>query len=128
MSDTLRKLPADAGSEAGPGAIQPRNLSAVAQERRRVVGNPASARLESGVGNCCPGLEWDVRNLEGRFFPGLLFWVVTEPLAPVPEALPDQAGIRLKYLDYLADPMLPERSAEPVENVFLSMPARAWPH
>lgn len=105
---------------AHPHAVRPRNLSARADERRRVVGNPASARLESGVGNCFPGLEWDVRNLEGRFFPGLLFWVVTEPLAPVPEALPDQAGIRLKYLDYLADPMLPERSAEPWVQALLS--------
>lgn len=88
--------------------VTPRNRSA----RAAVMGNPASARMESGVGNCFPGLEMDVRVLEGRFFPGLLFWVVTEPLAPVPEAIPNQAGIRLKYLDYEADPMLPERSDE----------------
>jgi len=91
--------------------IKPRNRTALAA-RPAVVGNPASSRLESGVGNCFPGLEMDVRNLEGRFFPGLLFWVITEPLAPVPEAIPNQAGIRLKYLDYEADPMLPERSDE----------------
>ncbi len=105
--------------------IRPRNLSARANTQaaatgRRVVGNPAGARLESGVGNCFPGLEWDVRNLEGRFFPGLLFWVVTEPLAPVPEAPTNQAGIRLKYLDYLSDPLLPERSAEPWVQTLLA--------
>lgn len=38
---------------------------------RTVVGNPSSTRLESGVGNCFPGLECDLRNLERRFFPFL---------------------------------------------------------
>jgi hypothetical protein len=96
--------------------IVPRNRTA----RAHVVGNPASSRLESAVGNCFPGLEWDVRTLEGRFFPGLLFWVITEPLAPVPEALPNQQGIRLKVLDYLSDPMLPERSPEPWVQTLLA--------
>jgi hypothetical protein len=34
-------------------------------------GNPISTRLESGIGNCFPGLECDLRNLERRFFPFL---------------------------------------------------------
>lgn len=34
-----------------------------------IVGNPVATRLESGVGNCFPGLECDLRNLERRFFP-----------------------------------------------------------
>ena len=34
-------------------------------------GNPVSSRLESGIGNCFPGLECDLRNLERRFFPFL---------------------------------------------------------
>jgi hypothetical protein len=38
---------------------------------RLVTGNPVSTRLESGVGNCFPGLECDLRNLERRFFPFL---------------------------------------------------------
>ncbi len=38
---------------------------------RLVAGNPASTRLESGVGNCFPGLECDLRGLERRFFPFL---------------------------------------------------------
>lgn len=35
----------------------------------QVAGNPVSTRLESGVGNCFPGLECDLRNLERRFIP-----------------------------------------------------------
>ena len=38
---------------------------------RPAVGNPVTTRLEDGVGNCFPGLECDLRNLERRFFPGL---------------------------------------------------------
>jgi len=36
-----------------------------------VAGNPMSTRPESGIGNCFPGLECDLRNLERRFFPFL---------------------------------------------------------
>jgi len=51
--------------------IFPRNLTARAVAQ--VVGNPVNTRLESGVGNCFPGLEFDHRNLDRRFFPGLVF-------------------------------------------------------
>jgi hypothetical protein len=51
--------------------IFPRNLTARAA--MRVAGNPDTTRLESGVGNCFPGLEFDHRNLDRRFFPGLVF-------------------------------------------------------
>lgn len=91
--------------------IKPRNLTARAAHR--VLGNPASAGLDASVGNCFPGLEIDVRNLDGRFFPGLVFWVVTAPAAPVPEAPPNQAGIRLHALDFLQDPMLSPTRREP---------------
>jgi hypothetical protein len=36
---------------------------------RQIAGNPVMTRLESGIGNCFPGLECDLRNLERRFFP-----------------------------------------------------------
>jgi hypothetical protein len=36
-----------------------------------IAGNSISTRLESGIGNCFPGLECDLRNLERRFFPFL---------------------------------------------------------
>ncbi|MBB2932052.1 ferritin-like domain-containing protein [Paraburkholderia silvatlantica] len=49
----------------------PRNLTA--QAAHRVAGNPVTTRTESGVGNCFPGLEFDHRNLDTRFFPGLIF-------------------------------------------------------
>jgi ferritin-like protein len=51
--------------------IFPRNLTARAD--KQIVGNPVTTRLESGVGNCFPGLEFDHRNLDRRFFPGLVF-------------------------------------------------------
>src|SRR5947207_9753885 len=51
----------------------PRNIAALRRggTPRMVAGNPVSTRLESGVGNCFPGLECDLRNLERRFFPFL---------------------------------------------------------
>jgi hypothetical protein len=51
--------------------IFPRNLTA--NSDYMVTGNPATTRLESGVGNNWPGLEFDDRNLEKVFFPGLYF-------------------------------------------------------
>jgi hypothetical protein len=51
--------------------VFPRNLTALAA--LQVAGNPVNTRLESGVGNCYPGLEFDQRNLDRRFFPGLVF-------------------------------------------------------
>lgn len=52
--------------------IFPRNLTARADYI--VAGNPTSSRPEAGVDNCYPGLEFDQRNLEQQFFPGLTFY------------------------------------------------------
>jgi hypothetical protein len=55
----------------------PRNAPALRKvaeknpEPHLVAGNPISTRLEAGIGNCFPGLECDLRNLERRFFPFL---------------------------------------------------------
>jgi hypothetical protein len=55
----------------------PRNVAALrpgqdaAAATALVAGNSVATRLESGVGNCFPGLEFDARNLERRFFPFL---------------------------------------------------------
>jgi hypothetical protein len=49
--------------------IFPQNLTA--QAAYNVLGNPPSTRPESGVANCYPGLEYDHRNLDCRFLPGL---------------------------------------------------------
>ena len=70
--------------------VFPRNLTARAE--RVVAGNPASTRLESGVANCFPGLEFDVRMLDTRFFPGLLFRIVTAPVRVERAATPGSAG------------------------------------
>ncbi|MET4315693.1 ferritin-like domain-containing protein [Bradyrhizobium sp. RT4b] len=63
--------------------IFPRNLTARAAVQ--IAGNPVTTRLESGVGNCFPGLEFDHRNLDRRFFPGLIinFGVMPPVLADV---------------------------------------------
>ncbi|MFF3335598.1 ferritin-like domain-containing protein [Streptomyces sp. NPDC002888] len=61
----------DAGLTPPEGKVFPRNLTARAAHRVR--GNPSGSRPESGVDNCFPGLEFDQRNLDKAFFPGLTF-------------------------------------------------------
>jgi hypothetical protein len=55
--------------------LHPRNAAArraaAAGTAPLVAGNSVATLLESGVGNCFPGLECDTRNLERRFFPFL---------------------------------------------------------
>jgi len=64
-------------SDIEPTKLIPRNAPALRKSREKnptphlVAGNPISTRLESGIGNCFPGLECDLRNLERRFFPFL---------------------------------------------------------
>lgn len=53
------------------GKIFPRNLTARADQIVR--GNPMSSRPESGVQNCFPGLELDLRNIEQVFLGGMVF-------------------------------------------------------
>ena len=50
--------------------LLPRNRTARLAQAR-AAGNPVTTELESGVGNCFPGLEVDLRNLDRRFFPYL---------------------------------------------------------
>ena len=69
--------------------IFPRNLTARAAVQ--IAGNPVSSRLESGVSNCFPGLEFDHRNLDRRFFPGLVFEFVSSTAR--------RQGIRLVSVD-----------------------------
>ena len=51
--------------------IIPLNLPAGLE--RETIGNPVTTRLESVPANCFPGLDIDVKNLDRRFFPGLVF-------------------------------------------------------
>ena len=63
--------------QSSPPKLLPRNAAALragqdaAALPRIVAGNSVATRLELGVGNCFPGLECDLRNLERRFFPFL---------------------------------------------------------
>ena len=81
--------------------IFPRNLTA--QAGYLVPGNPVVTRPEDAVANCFPGLELDVRNLDRRFFPGLVFNFVT-PGAGEVEGM--HYGAKLAYVDVLLDPDL----------------------
>jgi hypothetical protein len=90
------------------GKIFPRNLTARAAAA--IAGNPDISRPEDSVGNCFPGLDMDVRNLDRRFFPGLVFEFVSSGYAPEPERMgalllyPDGRGdtdLRPEYLNQL---------------------------
>jgi hypothetical protein len=79
--------------------IFPRNLTARAQFQ--VVGNPVVTRPEDAIANCYPGLELDIRNLDRRFFPGLVFNFVDQGNESKAEY-----GAKLIYVDALEDPDL----------------------
>lgn len=72
-----------------------RNLTARAEYD--VPGNSPATRLESGVGNCYPGLEYDHRNFDRRFFPGLVFEYVSQDDAQTPQLT--RRGARLALVD-----------------------------
>jgi hypothetical protein len=79
--------------------ISPCNLTARAEFR--VVGNPVVTRPEDAIANCYPGLELDIRNLDRRFFPGLVFNFVE----PADERKPGmEYGAKLAYVDARQDP------------------------
>ena len=66
-----------------------------------VLGNPVATLMESGVGNCFPGLEFDLRQLDVRFFPGLVF----DFPGVTPEGPDGTQGAQLVYADTLGDPV-----------------------
>ena len=85
--------------------IFPLNLTARAAAI--VPGNPVTTRLEGGVGNCFPGLEFDHRNLDRRFFPGLVFAMGSStgaPLVAVDAADPDLSPAKFEGLPADAPP------------------------
>src|SRR4051794_15406138 len=93
----------DAGSSSDKAApankIFPRNLTARADYV--VVGNPTNSRPEAGVDNCFPGLEFDQRNLDQRFFPGVVIYYHRADGARVIEAplTPDQKAAGIDFGD-----------------------------
>lgn len=82
-----------------------RPLNLAARLNRAAVGNPASTTLASGVANCFPGLEFDHRNLDRRFFPGLVIEFAD------PERPRETLGGRVLSVD-LNDPLLEELAGE----------------
>jgi hypothetical protein len=74
-----------------------RNLTARADYQ--TIGNPDISRPEDSVANCFPGLDVDLRNLDRRFFPGLVFEFISSgsPLEP------DRMGALLLYPDGRGD-------------------------
>jgi hypothetical protein len=76
-------------------------LNLTARAEQRIAGNCDSTRLESGVGNCYPGLEFDHRNLDRRFMPGLEVEYVSADDANLERS----QGCRLLAVD-LGDPGL----------------------
>jgi hypothetical protein len=86
---------------ATSGRIFPRNLTARAAYQ--VLGNPDSTRPEDAVGNCYPGLEADLRNLDRRFFPGLVFNFVARPDTDAPYTDHLRYGALLAYTDPWGD-------------------------
>jgi hypothetical protein len=87
-----------------PPAITPRNLTARAAHK--VDGNPDISRPEDTVGNCYPGLDIDVRNLDRRFFPGLVFEFVCYDPSIVRQPEPHRLGALLLYAQGFGDPEL----------------------
>lgn len=79
-----------------PGKLLPRNVAALragldaTRAAVQAAGNPASTLLQSGVGNCFPGLEFDMRNLERRFFP---FLEVDTDFSTLQVTSVDRAGV-----------------------------------
>jgi rubrerythrin len=69
-------------------------LNATAARRQQyVTGNPVNTRLEAGVGNCFPGLEMDLRNLERRFFPFLAVDFISDDQNTIQVVQVDMAGV-----------------------------------
>ncbi|HEY9659936.1 MAG TPA: ferritin-like domain-containing protein, partial [Allocoleopsis sp.] len=84
--------------------IFPRNLTA--RLAYQAAGNPVSSRLEDEVGNCFPGLGIDLRNLDRRFFPGLVFNFAGREHRELDPQKPELYGARLASVENECDPDL----------------------
>ncbi len=96
--------------------IFPRNLTA--RLSYQAAGNPASSRLEDEVGNCFPGLGIDLRNLDRRFFPGLVFNFAGREHRELDPENPDLYGARLASVEDECDADL--QSSDPTAIALLA--------
>ncbi|MEM6839504.1 MAG: hypothetical protein AAF827_17370 [Cyanobacteria bacterium P01_D01_bin.6] len=92
--------------------IFPRNLTA--RLAYQAAGNPVSSRLEDEVGNCFPGLGIDLRNLDRRFFPGLVFNFAGREHRELDPECPDLYGARLVSVEDECDPDLHQATPEAI--------------
>jgi hypothetical protein len=120
-------------NDAQATKLLPRNTAALRKHQSPdsatgiAAGNPASTRLESAVGNCFPGLECDLRNLERRFFPFLVVDIYDRRIDIVDVALDDvesaatsgrlSAGARAVYREIYADVRRKRRRAWHIETI-----------
>lgn len=105
--------------------IFPRNLTA--RLAYQAAGNPVSSRLEDEVGNCFPGLGIDLRNLDRRFFPGLVFNFAGREHRELDPEFPELYGARLVSVEDECDPDLhqPDPAAIALLAVFHSPVGRS---
>lgn len=96
--------------------IFPRNLTA--RLAYQAAGNPVSSRLEDEVGNCFPGLGIDLRNLDRRFFPGLVFNFAGREHRELDPEKPELYGARLASVEDECDPDL--HTSDPVAIALLA--------
>ncbi len=96
--------------------IFPRNLTA--RLAYQAAGNPVSSRLEDEVGNCFPGLGIDLRNLDRRFFPGLVFNFAGREHRELDPENPQLYGARLASVEDECDADL--HTSDPVAIALLA--------
>jgi hypothetical protein len=104
-------------SATGTPKIEPLNLTA--RLAFRVQGNPDISRPEDTVANCFPGLELDIRNLDRRFFPGLVFDFIARNDTGAPYSYPQIYGAKLMYVDAQQDPDLQLPEARDLYNALM---------
>jgi hypothetical protein len=87
----------------------------------QVQGNPAITRPEDAVANCYPGLELDIRNIDRRFFPGLVFDFIARNDVGAPYSYPKIYGARLSYVDGDRDPDLQTEKGRELYNTLSNL-------
>jgi hypothetical protein len=89
-----------------------------------IMGNPVATRLESGVGNCFPGLECDLRNLERRFFPFMEVETIGNHLVVAGVDLDDVDRARAAGTISPADALVYQALADDISSDQLALIAR----